>query len=196
MWELDHTGGWAPKNWCFQTVVLEKTLESPLDCKEIKPVNPKGNHPEYSLEGLMLKLKLQYIGYLIRRADSLEKILMLGKTEGRRRRGLQRMRWLDSITDSMDIFWANSEIVEDREAWYAVVPGIRKSWRWLSDWRTTNIRKPFPDTQMSPLPYPTNHRRKERKKNPKFNMLLGASVAFSQVVMGKKNRKAILFMTS
>ena len=85
-------------------MVLEKTLESPLDCKEIKPVNPKGNHPEYSLEGLMLKLKLQYIGYLMRRADSLEKILMLGKTEGRRRRGLQRMRWLDSITDSMDIF--------------------------------------------------------------------------------------------
>ena len=75
-----------------------------MDSKEIKPVNLKGNHPEYSLEGLMLKLKLQYIGYLMRRADSLEKILMLGKTEGRRRRGLQRMRWLDSITDSMDIF--------------------------------------------------------------------------------------------
>ena len=107
MWELDHTRGWAPKNWCFQTVVLEKTLESPLDCKEIKPVNSKGNHPEYSLEGLMLNLKLQSFGYLMRRADSLEKILMLGKTEGRRRRGLQRLRWLDSITDSMDMFWAN-----------------------------------------------------------------------------------------
>ena len=84
-------------------MVLEKTLESPLDCKEIKPVNSKGNHPEYSLEGMMLNLKLQSFGYLMRRADSLEKILMLGKTEGRRRRGLQRMRWLDGITDSMDM---------------------------------------------------------------------------------------------
>ena len=79
----------------LQTVVLEKTLENPLDCKEIKPVNLKGNQPEYSLEGLMLKLKLQYFGHLMQRADSFEKTLMLGKIEGRRRRGWQRMRWLD-----------------------------------------------------------------------------------------------------
>ena len=82
--------------------MLEKTLESPLDNKEIKPVNPKGNHPEYSSEGLMLKLKLQYFGHLMQRANSLKKTLMLGKTEGRRR-GRQRMRWLDGITDSKDM---------------------------------------------------------------------------------------------
>ena len=84
-------------------MVLEKTLESPLDCKDIKPVNPKGISPEYSLEGLMLKLKLQYFGHLLRRADSLEKTLMLGKIEGRGRKGRQRMRWLDGVTDSMDM---------------------------------------------------------------------------------------------
>ena len=84
-------------------MVLEKTLESPLDCKEIKPVNAKGNSPEYSLVRLMLKLKLQYFGHLMRRTDSLEKTLTLSKTEGRRRRGQQRMRWLDGITDLMDM---------------------------------------------------------------------------------------------
>ena len=87
MWELDHKEGWAPKNWYFQTVLLEKTLESPLDCKEIKPVNSIGNQPWHSLEGLMLKLKLQYFGHLMRRADLLEKTLILGKIEGKRRRG-------------------------------------------------------------------------------------------------------------
>ena len=95
MWELHRNKGWTLKNWCFQTVVLEKTLESPLDCKEINSVNPKEINPEYSLEGLMLKLKLQYFGHLMRRSDLLEKTLMLGKIEGRRRRGWQRMRWLD-----------------------------------------------------------------------------------------------------
>ena len=84
-------------------MVLEKTLESPLDCKEIKPVHPKWNQSEYSLEGLMLKLNFQYFGHLMRRADSFEKTLMLGKIEGRRRRRRQRMRWLDGITDSMDM---------------------------------------------------------------------------------------------
>ena len=89
------------KNWCFWTVVLEKTLESPVDCKEIKPVSPEEISPEYSLEGLMLKL--QYFGHLMWRTDSLEKTLMLGKTEGRRRRGWQRMRWLGGITNSLDM---------------------------------------------------------------------------------------------
>ena len=100
MWQLGHKEGWGPKNWCFWTVVLEKTLESPLDCKKIKPVNPKGNHPECPLELLMLKFK--YFVHLMRRADSLEKTLMLGKIEGRRRRGWQRMRWLGGI-----IHWLN-----------------------------------------------------------------------------------------
>ena len=94
---------WTPKNWCLWTVVLEKTLESPLDCKEIQPVHPKGDQSWVFLEGLMLKLKLQYFGHLMRRADSLEKTLMLGKIEDRRRRGRQRIRWLDGITDSMDM---------------------------------------------------------------------------------------------
>ena len=100
MWELDQKEGWVPKNWCFQTVVLEKTLESPLDCKEMKPSILKEISPECSLEGLMLKLKCQYFGYLMWRTDSLEKTLMLGKTEDRRRRRRQWMRvwwhhWLD-----------------------------------------------------------------------------------------------------
>ena len=100
MWELDYKESWVQKNWCFWTVVLEKTLESPLDCKEIQQVHPKGDQSGCSLEGLMLKLKLQYFGHLRWRADSFEKTLLLGKIEGRRRRGRQRMRWLDVITDS------------------------------------------------------------------------------------------------
>ena len=104
MWELDHKEGWASKNWCFWTLALEKALKSPLDCKEIRPVNPKVNQPWIFIgEGLMVKLKLQYFGHLMGRTDSLEKTLMLGKIEDRRRRGWHRMRWLDSITDSMDM---------------------------------------------------------------------------------------------
>ena len=94
MWELDYEETWVPKNWCFWTVVLEKTLESPVDCKEIQPVHSEGD--QISLEGMMLKLKLQYFGHLMRRVDLLEKTLMLGGIGGRRRRGRQRMRWLDA----------------------------------------------------------------------------------------------------
>ena len=110
-------------------MVLEKTLRSPLDSSEIKPANPKGNQPEYSLEGLMLRLKLQNFSPLMLKADSLEKTLMLGKTEGKRRRGHQRMRRLDGITDSMDMNFSKlQETVKDRGAWCAAGHGVTKSW--------------------------------------------------------------------
>ena len=144
MWGLDHKEGWTPKNWCFWIMVLEKTLDGPLDCKEIKLVNLKGNQSLIFIERIDAEAEAPVLGPPDAKSWLMEKTLMLEKIEGRRRRGWQRMRWLDGINDSMDMSLSKLQEIseEQREDWRAAVHEVAKCWTWLSDWTTRVWTRP------------------------------------------------------
>ena len=157
-WELDCEESWAPKNWCFWTVVLEKTLESPLNCKEIQPVHSKGNQSWVFIGRTDAKTETPIFDHLMQRVESLEKTLMLGRIGDWRRSRWQRMRWLNGITDSMDMILSElRELVVNREAWRAVIHEVSKSRTRLSDWTEPNRTEP-------------NHTRFLKKMEDYFNI--------------------------